>query len=141
MQLNQTGGTQIEETNLVLEWLVSASKRIDSMRSESRLRDAARIWETYCDVEMAIALMKFIGTQKIRSGTIRRLKQSGSSDPSMNKDEDLDRTFALIESEIRRSKKNLLEGRGEESVEHARKARDSLKEMLLGRRRNSFKKK
>ena len=141
MQLNQNGGTQIEETKLVLEWLDSATKRIDNMRSESRLRDADRIWETYCDVEMAIALTKFIGTKKIRSGSMRRLKESGSSDPSMKRDEDLDRTFALIESEIHRSKKNLLEGRGEEGIEHARKARDSLKAMLLGRRRNSFKKK
>ena len=141
MQMKPNDGTHIEEVGVVLDWLDAAYKRIGNMRSESRFRDVDEIWETYCNVEMAIALSKFIVGTKMSSGRIRRVKISGSSDPSVIDYENLERAFALIESEILASKKKLQEGKGGESIELARKARDRLKMMILGRRKNSFKKK
>ncbi|MDG6995916.1 MAG: hypothetical protein JRN52_08335 [Nitrososphaerota archaeon] len=138
---SEVENSQSDEMKLVLGLLESACERIDDMHANSGLRDIARIWETYCDVEMAIGLAKHLGSPTITMGSYRRVKVSGKSDPSIAELKDLEKEFALIKSEVISSKTSLLEGRKSDSIELARKARDRLKAMLLSNRKNSFKKK
>ncbi|MDG7000835.1 MAG: hypothetical protein JRN15_17210 [Nitrososphaerota archaeon] len=133
--------SQTEEMKLVLELLDSACKRIDDMHANFGLRNIERIWETYCDVEMAIGLAKYLDSPAITTGSYRRVKVSGKSDPAIAEHKDLEKEFALIKSQVISSKKSLLEGKKSDSIELARKARDRLKAMFLSNRKNSFKKK
>ncbi len=127
------------ELDPVIELLDGALNRIKEMSGASRVADSRELWETYCDVEMAIALSKFAVGYEPMPGSYRRVSVSRKSGLSSLGSEKLQSELALIQSLLFEAKQNFLGGKRQEAIECSRKARDRLKVLILGDRKSPSK--
>ena len=126
---------QSKGMQFVLSSLESALKRLSNLDTEEKIRNTNEIWETYCDIEQAIEVSKFVFNLHERLGKIRSLKISTKNDPKSIPLEELRARYRFVNSAVASATDAYKRGRGEEAIEFARKARDELKILLLGRRK------
>jgi len=128
-------GQQSKGMQFVLSSLEDAQKRLARFDTEEKLRNTSEIWEAYCDIEQAIEVSKFVFNLHGRLGKIRSLKVSTKNDPKSIPSGELRSRYRFVNSAIASAADAYRHGRGEEAIEFARKARDELKILLLGRRK------
>ena len=133
--MEKEAGQQSKGMQFVLSSLEDARKRLAHLDTEEKIRNTSEIWEAYCDVEQAIEVSKFIFDLHERLGKIRSLKVSTKNDPKSIPLEELRARYRFVNSTIASAVDAYRHGRGEEAIEFARKARDELKILLLGRRK------
>ena len=126
---------QSKGMQFVLSSLESALKRLSNLDTEEKIRNTNEIWETYCDIEQAIEVSKFVFNLHERLGKIRSLKVSTKNDPKSIPSVELRSRYRFVNSAVASATDAYKRGRGEEAIEFARKARDELKILLLGRRK------
>jgi hypothetical protein len=105
------------------------------MERDKKLRDMSEIWEVYCDVEQAIEVSKFLFGLHARLGNIRALSASVKNDPTTIPLNDLIAKFRFVDSALESAIKEYNIGNGEAAIELARRARDQLKNLLLGKKK------
>lgn len=125
----------------LLSFLDSAKKRSNESRSLKKIRGMDYIWEMYCDVETAVLLSKFVFKELPKLEKLRKLSFSNKDDPEKIPYDQLLRRYDLIESEIDVARSDFSSGKEVDGLEHARRARDQLKIMLLGIRKSRRSKK
>jgi hypothetical protein len=119
----------------VISSLREARRRLASIDSNKKMLDVGELWEAYCDLEQSIEVSKYIFNIAESIGTYRKLVSSIKNDPTMLSPSELAKRFKRTESNIDAALEAFERGRGEEEIEFARKARDELKIMLLGRKK------
>ncbi|MHB1867488.1 MAG: hypothetical protein ACYCPP_00910 [Nitrososphaerales archaeon] len=133
--MEREAGQQSQGMQFVLSSLEDARKRLAHFDTEEKLRNTSEIWEVYCDIEQGIEVSKFVFNLHERLGKIRPLKISTKNDPKSIPLEELRARYRFVNSAIASAADAYRRGSGEEAIEFARKARDELKILLLGRRK------
>jgi hypothetical protein len=118
----------------VVASFLEARKRLSLMNTEDAMRDENEIWEVYCDIEQGVQVSKYVFGVQDGLGVIRKITASARNDPSKIPLGELSRRYKIVDSHLAEALEALRNGMGEEEIEIARKARDELKRLLLGRR-------
>jgi hypothetical protein len=117
----------------VISSLREARRRLASIDTNKRMSDVSELWEAYCDLEQSIEISKYVFDMAESIGIYRKLVASIKNDPATLSPDELAKRFKRAQSNIDYALEAFAQGRGKEEVEFARKARDELKIMLLGR--------
>ncbi len=125
--------SQFDGLEYVLSSLREARNRLGKMDSEEKYRDASEIWEALCDVEQAIEVSKFVFHLHDRLGKVRTLTVSSKNSPATLDLDELKSRYRFVESALVSADIAYREGKAEDAIEWARKARDQLKILLLGK--------
>ncbi|HZW57214.1 MAG TPA: hypothetical protein VFF30_13065 [Nitrososphaerales archaeon] len=101
-----------------------------------KAHDADLLWESYSEVELSIGIAKFLYPPKREEvGTFREIAVSKNNDPQSMAIEKLITHLSEIRSELEFAQYNMESGRSNEGLQSARKARDTLKMLLLAHRK------
>lgn len=121
------------------ERIQNALLRLVDARSEHDV-----IWEAYSQAELGIGLAKLAFRDRIESkvGRFRELYRIDTNEKARGDNiKKLELNLKVSKDNLDLSISSLKEGNVEQGLEHARKARDILKSILLENSRNSSKKK
>ncbi|MDG6922349.1 MAG: hypothetical protein JRN67_03530 [Nitrososphaerota archaeon] len=122
------------------EFLISslngARRRLADLEHTDGISSANEIWETYCDIEQAIEVSKYIFGLDDRLGNPRSLRASQKNNPALLPRDDLIQSYRIADAAISSAIQRFQRGNGEDGIECSRKARDVLKTLLVGIRKS-----
>ena len=125
--------------SFALNSLSSARRRLSNLSSldNKAARNLDEIWETFADVETAIAMSRFISGSYPMLGKERKLhSRKKEDDPLTISFDKLCDKYHLIDLKLKDSEIDLKNLRFDRGIEMARQARDEIKAMLLCARRS-----
>jgi hypothetical protein len=120
-----------------------AKRRISNMLVSGENSELSKkmdeIWETYCDIESAIAMSKLVFGANNKLGVTRKISVSGKFDPMIMSWGEFRAKLVEVDSNLSLARSRFQHGSAEDAIELARKARDELKIMLISHRRSENK--
>ena len=119
-----------------MKHLEGSKKRVSTLlamprTAESKSRFSDELWEAYTAVETAIAMSKTVFGGYKTLGVMKKIRTSKKSNPLSMTSEEFSAVMSLISSELGIAQTCFSELRSDPGLEHARKARDELKRLLL----------
>ena len=109
----------------------------EMISSQDGMRNADLLWEAYSSVELSIGIGKllFPPPAKMQGGVFAEISVSKNYDPQSMPAERMMSLLNAIRSDLEYAQYQVESGNGRAGIESARKARDSLKMLLLARRK------